>query len=208
MESQWVSNNFVYSDRKQDEQTVEFLNSKMDEIYSKNGYHFARNYDRELQIHGVDLICSNKDITYYIDEKAAIKYYNIQLNTFSFEVGSNVAKGWFREDNNYVITTHYVLIYPKAYSKDLSDMYEIEYIIIKKDSIWDYLHKVGVGDIYSIKDILSKANINEWGKKSVYVSKGVKVVHSLNIRPEQPINIVINKEILKSLSNKHEIVKI
>ena len=49
MESQWVSNNFVYSDRKQDEQTVEFLNSKMDEIYSKNGYHFARNYDRELE---------------------------------------------------------------------------------------------------------------------------------------------------------------
>ena len=180
MESQWVSNNFVYSDRKQDEQTVGFLNSKMDEIYSKNGYHFARNYDRELQLHGVDLICSNKDITYYIDEKAAIKYYIIK----------------------------HVLIYPKAYSKDLSDMYEIEYIIIKKDSIWDYLHKVGVGDIYSIKDILSKANINEWGKKSVYVSKGVKVVHSLNIRPEQPINIVINKEILKSLSNKHEIVKI
>lgn len=201
-------NNTVWSDRRKDEQTVEYLNSIMDKVYSNNNYDFVRNYDVKLQKQGVDLIYTNKDKTYYIDEKAAIKYYNTTLNTFSFEIGSNVAKGWFREDNDYVITTHYVLIYPKAYSKDLSDMYEIEYIIIKKDSIWDYLHKVGVGDIYSIKDILSKANINEWGKKSVYVSKGVKVVHSLNIRPEQPINIVINKEILKSLSNKHEIVKI
>jgi hypothetical protein len=201
-------NNTVWSDRRKDEQTVEYLNSIMDKVYSNNNYDFVRNYDVKLQKQGVDLIYTNKDKTYYIDEKAAIKYYNTTLNTFSFEIGSNVAKGWFREDNDYIITTHYILIYPKANSPDLSDIYEVEYIIISKNKIWNYLHSVGVGDFNSSKEILDNVSIGKWGKKYWFINQYVKLVQSVQIKPEQPINIVINKEILKSLSNKHEIVKI
>lgn len=201
-------NNTVWSDRRKDEQTVEYLNSIMDKVYSNNNYDFVRNYDVKLQKQGVDLIYTNKDKTYYIDEKAAIKYYNTTLNTFSFEIGSNVAKGWFREDNDYIITTHYILIYPKANSPDLSDVYEVEYIIISKNKIWNYLHSVGVGDFNSSKEILDNVSIGKWGKKYWFINQYVKLVQSVYIMPEQPINIVINKEILKSLSNKHEIVKI
>ena len=185
-------NNIIQSDRRKDEQTVEYLNSIMDKIYSKNHYGFVRNYDVKLQKQGVDLIYTNKDNTYYVDEKAAIKYYNTTLNTFSFEIGSNVAKGWFREDNDYIITTHYILIYPKSNSPDLSDIYE----------------SVGVGDFKSVKETLDNVKVGKWGKKYSFINKDVKLVQSVQIMPEQPINIVINKEILKSLSNKHEIVKI
>lgn len=201
-------NNIIQSDRRKDEQTVEYLNSIMDKIYSKNHYGFVRNYDVKLQKQGVDLIYTNKDNTYYVDEKAAIKYYNTTLNTFSFEIGSNVAKGWFREDNDYIITTHYILIYPKSNSPDLSDIYEIEYLVINKSKIWDYLHSVGVGDFKSVKETLDNVKVGKWGKKYSFINKYVKLVQSVQIMPEQPINIVINKEILKSLSNKHEIVKI
>lgn len=201
-------NNIIQSDRRKDEQTVEYLNSIMDKIYSKNHYGFVRNYDVKLQKQGVDLIYTNKDNTYYVDEKAAIKYYNTTLNTFSFEIGSNVAKGWFREDNDYIITTHYILIYPKSNSPDLSDIYEIEYLVINKSKIWDYLHSVGVGDFKSVKETLDNVKVGKWGKKCSFINKDVKLVQSVQIMPEQPINIVINKEILKSLSNKHEIVKI
>ncbi len=201
-------NNIIQSDRRKDEQTVEYLNSIMDKIYSKNHYGFVRNYDVKLQKQGVDLIYTNKDNTYYVDEKAAIKYYNTTLNTFSFEIGSNVAKGWFREDNDYIITTHYILIYPKSNSPDLSDIYEIEYLVINKSKIWDYLHSVGVGDFKSVKETLDNVKVGKWGKKYSFINKDVKLVQSVQIMPEQPINIVINKEILKSLSNKHEIVKI
>lgn len=201
-------NNIIQSDRRKDEQTVEYLNSIMDKIYSKNHYGFVRNYDVKLQKQGVDLIYTNKDNKYYVDEKAAIKYYNTTLNTFSFEIGSNVAKGWFREDNDYIITTHYILIYPKSNSPDLSDIYEIEYLVINKSKIWDYLHSVGVGDFKSVKETLDNVKVGKWGKKYSFINKDVKLVQSVQIMPEQPINIVINKEILKSLSNKHEIVKI
>lgn len=201
-------NNIIQSDRRKDEQTVEYLNSIMDKIYSKNHYGFVRNYDVKLQKQGVDLIYTNKDNTYYVDEKAAIKYYNTTLNTFSFEIGSNVANGWFREDNDYIITTHYILIYPKSNSPDLSDIYEIEYLVINKSKIWDYLHSVGVGDFKSVKETLDNVKVGKWGKKYSFINKDVKLVQSVQIMPEQPINIVINKEILKSLSNKHEIVKI
>lgn len=201
-------NNIIQSDRRKDEQTVEYLNSIMDKIYSKNHYGFVRNYDVKLQKQGVDLIYTNKDNTYYVDEKAAIKYYNTTLNTFSFEIGSNVAKGWFREDNDYIITTHYILIYPKSNSPDLSDIYEIEYLVINKSKIWDYLHSVGVGDFKSVKETFDNVKVGKWGKKYSFINKDVKLVQSVQIMPEQPINIVINKEILKSLSNKHEIVKI
>lgn len=201
-------NNTVWSDRRKDEQTVEYLNSIMDKVCSNNNYDFVRNYDVKLQKQGVDLIYTNKDKTYYIDEKAAIKYYNTTLNTFSFEIGSNVAKGWFREDNDYIITTHYILIYPKANSPDLSDIYEVEYIIISKNKIWNYLHSVGVGDFNSSKEILDNVSIGKWGKKYWFINQYVKLVQSVQIKPEQPINIVINKEILKQLSSKHEIVKI
>lgn len=201
-------NNIIQSDRRKDEQTVEYLNSIMDKIYSKNHYGFVRNYDVKLQKQGVDLIYTNKDNTYYVDEKAAIKYYNTTLNTFSFEIGSNVAKGWFREDNDYIITTHYILIYPKSNSPDLSDIYEIEYLVINKSKIWDYLHSVGVGDFKSVKETLDNVKVGKLGKKYSFINKDVKLVQSVQIMPEQPINIVINKEILKSLSNKHEIVKI
>lgn len=201
-------NNIIQSDRRKDEQTVEYLNSIMDKIYSKNHYGFVRNYDVKLQKQGVDLIYTNKDNTYYVDEKAAIKYYNTTLNTFSFEIGSNVARGWFREDNDYIITTHYILIYPKSNSPDLSDIYEIEYLVINKSKIWDYLHSVGVGDFKSVKETLDNVKVGKWGKKYSFINKDVKLVQSVQIMPEQPINIVINKEILKSLSNKHEIVKI
>lgn len=201
-------NNIIQSDRRKDEQTVEYLNSIMDKIYSKNHYGFVRNYDVKLQKQGVDLIYTNKDNTYYVDEKAAIKYYNTTLNTFSFEIGSNVAKGWFREDNDYIITTHYILIYPKSNSPDLSDIYEIEYLVINKSKIWDYLHSVGVEDFKSVKETLDNVKVGKWGKKYSFINKDVKLVQSVQIMPEQPINIVINKEILKSLSNKHEIVKI
>lgn len=201
-------NNIIQSDRRKDEQTVEYLNSIMDKIYSKNHYGFVRNYDVKLQKQGVDLIYTNKDNTYYVDEKAAIKYYNTTLNTFSFEIGSNVAKGWFREDNDYIITTHYILIYPKSNSPDLSGIYEIEYLVINKSKIWDYLHSVGVGDFKSVKETLDNVKVGKWGKKYSFINKDVKLVQSVQIMPEQPINIVINKEILKSLSNKHEIVKI
>lgn len=201
-------NNTITSNRKEDIILESFIGSIMDKIYKKNNFNTERVYDALQQKKGVDVIFRKGNKEFYIDEKAAIKYYNKNLLTFSFELASTLNIGWFSENNNFVKTTHYILIYPKATKRDLSDLYEIEYILISKKKLWQYLKSINFPTEKDIIEKLKNIPVNKYGKKQIIFSPEIKIVYSLNIIPEKPLNIVINKNLLYKLSYLHKTIKI
>lgn len=192
--------------RKKDVERTERVSKKIDEILRAEEILFIRNYDAKLQKKGVDLITFPTGVPRNVDEKYAINYWNKNLKTYSFEIYStnNVKNnGWFTSDNN--ITQDYMLVWLKATDESLENIYQLEMAFIEKDAIVNYLAENGV-DLNTILDEFFENCTEKENKKEMIINRNIKVVQSLKFL-EAPVNIIISKDVLLSLSycslNKH-----
>lgn len=193
------------SNRLRDMQAEIAVSKLTDMVYRENGYMPCWIVDRESQIAGLDVSLVKNGIWYLVDEKAAITRLDGNLSTFAFELytSNNVDNiGWFvnkKCKNNY-----YSLIYLTSFANNIQKIDKIECILLNKDRIFNRivteLHK---RNIYfdNILDVMDSVPLASNGKKYLILNKDMKIVHSLNVVPECPINVVVNKEYLLDIAD-------
>lgn len=208
-------------DMKAEEVLGEFLDRFFYTPLQKENKDFAyfRKYDIQYQYNGVDVLIERGKKKFFIDEKAALYYSNMMIPTFAFEIESIQkengvpVKGWFV--NNSLNTTHYVLIWPnikceitennlcirKSLSEiKYSDFTIVEAMLISKKAISDYLESFGFTDQKLVSYAKEIRQSGKEGKVEVD-NDNLYFFYSKKIA-EQPINLVVKKQILFSLAQK------
>lgn len=193
------------SDRLRDMQAEIAVSKLMDTVYRENGYMPCWIVDRESQMAGLDVSLVKNGIWYLVDEKAAITRLDGILSTFAFELYTSNNKdniGWFvnkKCKNNY-----YSLIYLTSFANSIQKIDKIECILLNKDRIFkEVKSELDKKNIHfnNILDVMSKIPIASNGKKYLRLNRYMKIVYSLNVIPERPINVVIDKQYLLSVAD-------
>lgn len=154
---------------------------------------------------GLDVSLVKNGIWYLVDEKASITRLDGNLSTFAFELytSNNVDNiGWFvnkKCKNNY-----YSLIYLTSSANNIQKIDKIECILLNKDRIFkEVKSELDKKNIHfnNILDVMSEIPIASNGKKYLRLNRYMKIVYSLNVIPERPINVVIDKQYLLSVAD-------
>ena len=158
--------------------------------------------DRDRQLRGIDVIAQ----LYGQDIKVDVKSIASQLPTFCFEISGNVntsQKGWLI--NPDVETEYYLMTQNNVAST--------EAMLIKKETLKKEIER-HLGDLEVLVDKIRAYEIHQ-KSAARFNEKGelVKNRNRMNIYPvlscglyEQPINIVVRKEVLKELAIMHWII--
>ena len=193
------------SDRLRDEQAEIAVSKLMDDIYHENGYSVHWETDYESQIYGLDVTLGKNGVVYRVDEKAAITRLDGNLSTFAFELYTSNNKGnigWFA--NKKCINNYYSLIYLTSYANNIRKIDRIECILLNKERIFNEivteLHKRNI-HFDNILDVMKDVPLASNGKKYLRLNKDMRIVYSLNVVPERPINVVVNKEYLLDMAD-------
>lgn len=184
--------------RAQDYERTIKLEKECDALYSKAGFDISRVRDTALQKRGVDIYLNN----WVVDEKAAIQYWNKDLQTYCFEcstLNNKDKEGWLFQKNS--LTTHYSLVYVRAKDEDLDDITSLEILIIPKKSVLSYLKVLGLDNRKKVEGVLSGYGRRDGSRIECEVSERVKIVQSLRFK-NAPINIIINKQLLYSWAHR------
>ena len=193
------------SDRLRDMQAEIVVSKLTDTVYRENGYMPCWIVDRESQMAGLDVALVKNGIWYLVDEKAAITRLDGNLSTFAFELYTSNNKdniGWFvnkKCKNNY-----YSLIYLTSFANNIQKIDKIECILLNKDRIFkEVKSELDKKNIHfnNILDVMSEIPISSNGKKYLRLNRYMKIVYSLNVIPEKPINVVIDKQYLLSVAD-------
>lgn len=190
-------------DSKRESYVGEFLNSHLFDVYFEKS---ERITDKKRQLSGVDIICRHGDIPgeLLIDEKAATSWANREIGTFAFELsfllGDREIEGWFLERDRKSETTHWLCVWPRTSGGQINSVEDIisaEVVLIECKSLRRWARRIaGKSTIYledCIQNLRNSREIREmeWA--------GLRVIISRNL-PEQPINLLVPKEILRTLS--------
>ena len=186
--------------RKAEERNTAFLNGTVDKLLAGNGYFVFREKEKDGQIRGIDLYLfpNGSDDILLVDEKAAVEYWDRDLETYSIEffTSNNVKnQGWFVNDISE--TTHYLFLCPRSLTADMRDVYSLEGILVEKKKLKDYFRQHGIFGADDVKRLLDFKGMYSDGKKECYSQSGLKIVQSLN-KKEMPINVLVpKKDLLK-----------
>jgi hypothetical protein len=190
-------------DSDRESYVAEFLNSHLYEIYFDKS---ERITDKKRQLSGVDIVCRHGEIQgeLLIDEKAATSWAHREIGTFAFELsfllGDREIEGWFLEKDRKSETTHWLCVWPRTSGGEINsdaDIVSAEVVLIECKSLRRWARRIaGKSTIYleeCIQKLRNSSEIREieWA--------GLRVIISRNL-PEQPINLLVPKEILRTLS--------
>lgn len=158
---------------------------------------YERISTKNLQVKGVDTIITCVDGAHFIDEKAAVKYLN--LETFALELSflnrlGKLCTGWLLDKtkiNDYFL---FVWINKLTHKKiiDISSIKDIDVALVKKENIINYLTTLGwtLDKLErKIQQIREQTNVNMGNIKQY----GCKFVYSQQLI-EKPINILLPKQ--------------
>ncbi|MBM6964682.1 hypothetical protein H6A37_12795 [Phocaeicola plebeius] len=176
-----------------------------------------RTDDIDSQLHGSDIIISipTKGLNNVIvDEKAQTQYINKPLPTFSLELSfiasdGKIIEGWLTDKEK--VTEYYLFQWIHKSDSDWNikseDIKKIEYALVSRGSILDYLASHG----YSVEELKKKdAEIrakNQKGQHDKSEGKDFWFFHSTNLA-ESPINIVLRKKVLLELATISGIIEV
>lgn len=180
-------------------------------------------HDRARQLKGIDAIGSIGNDSINVDVKAIAS----QLNTFCFEISGNVSTnqvGWLI--NPKLETTHYLIVYHTVKGAErnyrlgkrimtVNNVIETEALLIEKEKLKSFIQKELGQNLDSVVKEIRKQDLE--GRGVVRFNKEMNVVKgtvnqkayptiSLGLK-EQPINVVVRKESLKELADKHWIIE-
>lgn len=177
----------------------------MDQVYRDYGYVPIYNHNRNTQLRGLDVTLTKDGQTYLVDEKAAITRLDGGLRTFVFELYTSNNKnniGWFVNKN--CKNNYYSLIYLTSFANSIQKIDKIERLLLNKGKVLkEVLSELDKRNIRfnNILDIMSEIPVASNGKKYLRLNKYMKIVYSLNVIPEKPINVIIDKQYLLSIAD-------
>lgn len=172
--------------------------------------------DRERQLRGIDVISE-------IYKNVDVKSIASKLPTFCFEISGNIHSGqvgWFCNDD--LDTDFYLVVWhevqgAKSYQSgkrlmNLENVVSTEALLIRKSDLKKAVEEE-LGDLKELVEKIRSYNIHQ--KTSVkFDSNANPTKAKMDIYPvlsaglyEQPINVVVRKEVLEKLSIKHWIIK-
>jgi hypothetical protein len=167
-------------------------------IFSVNNYSIDRVKDLELQHRGIDLILSNSNRQFFVDEKAQLDYLNTSLPTFAFELSylkqNKWHKGWLYDKTKE--TDIYFLLTDIHFSKDDSNekLSKVKITGVYRDDLKALLQKK---ELTENRLFLIEKELRQSGKHGRYPiqqlnpkTEGV-LFYSKNNKSEQPINLVL-----------------
>jgi hypothetical protein len=158
------------------------------------------------QMRGKDVEATFSDLgAIIIDEKAQLNYVNRPLPTFAMEVSYKKntfrKEGWLFDKNK--VTEYYMLIWVRTTEKFYTlqeDILDLECYLIKRQDIIDFLNTKDITS-ETIDSDISKILSQEGGKQTHKASHDAYFFFT-KFLAEQPINIVIRKQILANLASK------
>lgn len=177
-------------------------------LYLGNFQNMDRVIDKEKQLAGIDVICNHPEIDgeLLIDEKAATSWANREIGTFAFELsfllGDKEIEGWFLEKDRRMKTTHWLCVWPRTLGGQINsseDIVSAEVMLVRCKDLRRWARRMAGKSPVSLEQCMDELRKTEkiseinWGNLRVIISRGL---------PEQPINLLIPKEILRSISGK------
>lgn len=195
--------------RKQDEQAANAVAESLDNnfyIYTEN---FNRVYDKNRQVVGVDTEFDYAGYHYVCDEKAAIRYANKQLNTYSLELSTLNKRGveipgWFVNSN--MINNSYLFVWLNKVDSIIEkcsftskDIKEYEVALVTKQNLFDYLDSVGMSK-YEMQQVCYEIRNGEDIDMGNIHKNGYKLSYSEQLF-EKPINILVPRTVLRDISD-------
>lgn len=182
--------------------------------------------EKARQSAGEDMVLHMEDgSTVAIDEKSALYYPNPRktIDTFAFELKTNINahgnnQGWLF-GKNYTNTDYYLINWITLpddakeevwWQKDIG-IVSIESMLLNKKRIQDFVRGVFSYEIdlfgkYDepdyLEEFMNTIDGSSYSFKEFYKGKGIRLMQNLKL-PEQPINIVIDKEYLKKIAELH-----
>lgn len=193
--------------RKDDERCADIVSQFLDvNFYKKYTKYFDRITDKERQVKGIDTTFMIDDKTYICDEKAAIRYINKGLNTFSLELSfigryDDLRDGWLIDEKH--INNSFLFVWIDKSKTDMlesvSDVQQLEIALVDRRKILKYLESIG----WSKENMISKSqkmreNDDEYGGN--LRKHGCKFVCSKHL-VEQPVNVLMSRDKLKEISD-------
>lgn len=200
--------------RSADARACDILNKYMDQ----NVYPLFVSSDRidtfNEQVHGVD--CTFTDFNgfeYICDEKAALKWANKSLETQALELkyinrAGHLHRGWFLDESqqnncyNFIYTD---LLRDKNWVYDardfkIEDIKEIECYIVRKERLKQYFSSIGWDDEKLLEKAREIRRTNGRCDMLDIEKDGLRFCFSKQL-PEKPINVLVSRNTLLSLSD-------
>lgn len=184
-----------------------FLDQKFYPIYTFKSQRFT---DVETQMKGIDVVFEMDGSLHMVDEKAASHYINKNLPTFAFEVDflvrGEVVDGWFFDEHKS--TQYYLLTWVWA-TKDkhitAEDITSVELFLVERRKLLSLLaqYKLTRETASNISKQIRQSGVSGVSHKI----PGIPFYFFFSpYLAEQPVNIVIRKEFLKSIASKTFII--
>lgn len=167
--------------------------------------YYERVYNKEYQVKGIDILLDDRRI----DEKGQLYYINHPVDSFAFEIDyfeeekNKIVDGWFINEAN--TTDEYLLMWIKKartnqINRIVSEDFEIVNAdLIRKIDLKDYLNDLKLSD-NCLKEAAKEIRNNQIERKKF--NDTCHLTYSMKGFSEMPINLVIKKEILDSISIK------
>lgn len=215
------TSNYVM-DKKFEEASMAYLRntSIFNDIHVKEE---VKDYKRQKR--GIDIIAEIDNIDTTVDVKAIAS----QLPTFCFELAGSVSTGqvgWLINDE--LETDYYLLVYhdtggDDSYSfsknkiiKDNACIQETEAILIKKSALLNKIEEEIHCDLNRIVELIRQKDTSKYrterlkfnAEGEIFWGKGGNIYFTLSKKlKEQPINVVVRKNILYSIATKRWLIQ-
>jgi hypothetical protein len=177
-------------------------------LYPHNFSHIERVKDRKRQLSGIDVICSHPDVNgqLLIDEKAATSWANREISTFAFELsfllGKDEIEGWFLQKDRKTQTTHWLCVWPRTSGGQINspdDIVSLEAMLVQCKSLRRWARRMAGKSTTSLEDSMNKLRTRGDLREINWAGLRVMITRHL---PEQPINLLVPKEVLRSISGE------
>ena len=188
------------SNFKSDLEKEKKLTHLLDSYYQSKlkHYFFKRVSDLKQQHEGVDLIFKHneKDVSFYIDEKAQLDYINENLPTFAFELSylknGVEKKGWLFDEKKK--TDFYSLI-TAIYSDEPHSYTSCKITLVNRKKLIGFLQKKGISSETISKAIIKMSKTHGKHKlDGLDDRKEGYLFFSKQNKNEQPINLILRLE--------------
>lgn len=199
--------------RNDDERCSDIVSQFLDKHFYCGCKSFERVYDKSRQVKGSDVIFTMGSRSYNCDEKAAIRYVNKGLKTFSLELSfintrGELTQGWLIDPTK--VNDSFLFIWIDKAKHDMltsvDDIQVMEVSLVRKVKIMEYLESIGwTQDRLARKDSKIRNNPDE-SLGDVY-RNGCKFVFSEKLH-EKPINVLLSRYTLAKISDINRVFEI
>lgn len=203
----------INPNRRKDERVADIVSQFLEKNYYGQFKNYERVNDRPRQVKGIDVIFEYQGHTYLCDEKAAIRYINNPLRTFSLELYTldRYGKphiGWLYDDSK--VNDSFLFIWVDTADKDYDsltspdEIQSVEVALVRKKSILRYLESIGWDEDRTMDKAWMMWDDPDEPQGNIRTD-GCKFVCSRQL-PEQPVNIILPRRKYIELSDHHRTI--